>query len=251
VHEHLEDRWILSRLSYASTAITAGIEGFSFQDSINAAYAFAWNELCDWYLEAAKERLRQGDAAAQDVAYFCLDNIFRLLHPFMPFVTEELWSRLPGDRGYAMQAEWPDLQGRFADPGAEEEFQQVMAIVEEVRRHRQAAGAPPRGGELHLDGSVPNGIAMLAARLAQVELADELDEGTPLAVAPGRVSFPAAKGDGRQANEKKRLEEDLARVEAKLANPEFREKAPPEVVANLEARAEAARMALERLGTLR
>jgi len=130
VHEHLEDRWILSRLSYASTAMTAGIESFSFQDSINAAYAFAWNELCDWYLEAAKERLREGDAVAQDVAYFCLDNLFRLLHPFMPFVTEELWSRLPGDRGYAMQAQWPDLQGRFADPGAEEEFQQVMAIVE-------------------------------------------------------------------------------------------------------------------------
>jgi len=120
-----------------------------------------------------------------------------------------------------------------------------------VRRHRQAAGAPPRGGALHLEGSVPHAIATLAARLAQVDLADDVEQGTPLAAAAGRVRFPAARGDGRQEKEKRRLEEDLARVEAKLANPEFREKAPPEVVANLEARAEAARMALERLGTLR
>src|SRR5439155_1619536 len=98
--EHLEDRWILSRLSVARRDVTAGIDGFAFQDSINAAYGFAWNEFCDWYLESIKERLRAGDAAAQDVAYFCLDNLMRLLHPFMPFVTEELWSRLPGDRGY-------------------------------------------------------------------------------------------------------------------------------------------------------
>ena len=124
--------------------MTAGIDGFAFQDSINAAYGFAWNEFCDWYLESIKERLRAGDAAAQDVAYFCLDNLMRLLHPFMPFVTEELWSRLPGDRGYVMRAEWPDLLDRFVDPGAEEEFQQVTAIVEEIRGHRQAAGAPSR-----------------------------------------------------------------------------------------------------------
>ena len=82
------------RLSAASKDITDSIEGFTFQDSINAGYAFAWNEFCDWYLEA----VRRGCATVTswlDVAYFCLDSICRLLHPFMPFVTEELWSRLP------------------------------------------------------------------------------------------------------------------------------------------------------------
>jgi valyl-tRNA synthetase len=248
-HEHLEDRWILSRLSYASTAITAGIENFAFQDSINAAYSFAWNELCDWYLEAVKDRLRAGDAAAQDVAFYCLEILFRLLHPFMPFVTEELAARLPGDRGYVMQSEWPDLGGRFVDPGAEETFQQVILIVEEVRGHRQAAGAPPRGGRLYLDRSVQRNVANLAARLAQVELVDELDSATPLAVVPGRVSFPAGTGEARREKERKRLEDDLAKVEAKLANDEFRTKAPAEVVQNLVDRAEAARAALERLTT--
>ena len=245
--EHLEDRWILSRLSVAWRAITDGIEQFMFQDSINAAYGFAWNELCDWYLEAVKERLREGDAAAQDVAYFCLDNLFRMLHPCMPFVTEELWSRLPGSRDYLMRARWPELLDRFADPGAEEQFAEVIAIVEEVRGRRQAAGVTKRGGQMLLDGSVDGTVAALAARLAHVELVDDLDGATPLAAAPGRVRFPSGAGDARREKERERLENDLAKVEAKLGNADFREKAPPEVVANLEERATGIRLALERL----
>jgi valyl-tRNA synthetase len=245
--EHLEDRWILSRLSAASRAVTEGIEAFTFQDSINAAYGFAWNELCDWYLEAVKDRLDAGDAAAQDVAYYCLDNLLRMLHPFMPFVTEELWSRLPGDRDYVMKSEWPVLHDRYVDPGAEEEFAQVMAIVDEVRGHRSAAGAPKGSGTLQLEPSVSHTIARLAARLAQVELLGELDGGTALAAAPGRVAFPTGQADALSEKERKRLEDDLARLEAKLDNPQFREKAPPEVVANVEERAAGLREALERL----
>ncbi len=246
--EHLEDRWILSRLSAASKDITDGIENFTFQDSINSGYAFAWNEFCDWYLEAVKERLRDGDMVAEDVAYFCLDSICRLLHPFMPFVTEELWSRLPGQRDYLMRSGWPDFHERFVDPGAEEEFALVIGVVEEIRGHRQTSGAPPRGGKLHIDGSVNDSIVRLAARLAHVELVDGLEaRGTPLAVAPGRVSFPAGAGDAQRQKKKKRLEEDRAKIEAKLANPEFMEKAPPEVIKNLEERLAAIREALDRL----
>src|SRR6266568_4645252 len=137
VQEHLEDRWILSRLSHACGVVTAGIEAFTFQESINAAYAFAWNEFCDWYLEAIKDRLRAGDI------------------------------------------------------------------------------------------------------VAQVDLVEELDRGTPLVTAVGRVSFPAGSGDSRREKERKRLEEDLAKLEAKLANEEFQTRAPAGVVKNLEERAEA------------
>ena len=244
--EHLEDRWILSRLAFASQAITNGIENFSFQDSIASAYSFAWNEFCDWYLEAVKERLRDGDAVAQDVAYLCLDNLFRMLHPFMPFVTEELWSRLPGDRDFIMRAAWPDLEGRFTDTDAEDTFGQVMTLVEEIRAHRQSAGAPPRGGSIHLDG-VDHTVGRLVARIAYMEQVGELERGTPLASAPGRVTFPAGAGDSHRQAELKRLRDDLDKAEAKLANADFQAKAPAEVVTKLQERAVDLRAAIERL----
>jgi valyl-tRNA synthetase len=237
---------VLSRLSYACAAITAGVESFVFQDSIAAAYGFAWNEFCDWYLEAAKERLREGDAVAQNIAYFCLDNLIRMLHPFMPFVTEELWSRLPGNRDFVMRAPWPQLQDRFVDPAAEETFGEVTRIVEEVRAHRQAAGAPPRGGSLQLDGA-DRTVANLVAKLASVELVGGMEEGTPLAAVAGRVSFPAGAGDSRRQAELKRLREDLAKAEDKLANPDFRAKAPAEIVHKLEDRAADLGSAIDRL----
>ena len=170
-----------------------------------AAYAFAWNEFCDWYLEAVKERLRSGDLAAQGITLSCIDHVLRLLHPIMPFVTEELWWLLPGHRDYVMREAWPDL--RAVDPEAEETFAQVMSIVEEVRGHRQAAGAPPRGGKLFLDASTDRTVASLAARLAWTELSpDPFDEGIPLGTLPGRVSFPAASGDSsRNQGQLKRL----------------------------------------------
>ena len=247
IHEHLEDRWVLSRLSYACSAVTAGIESFTFQDSIAAVYGFAWNELCDWYLEAAKERLRAGDAVAQDIAYFCLDNLFRLIHPFMPFVSEELWSRLPGDRDFVMRAPWPELKDKFVDPDAEEVFGQVMKIVEEIRGHRQAAGAPPRGGKLQLDRSTDRVVAGLVARLSSVELVDDLDEGTPLGAAAGRVSFPAGAGDSRRSAMLTKLRADLSKTEVKLADSEFRAKAPAEIVTKLEDREAELRVAIDRL----
>jgi valyl-tRNA synthetase len=252
VHEHLEDRWIVSRLMYASSAVTAGIESFVFQDSMAAAYAFAWNEFCDWYLEAAKDRLRAGDPTAQDVAYFCLDTMLRMLHPFMPFVTEELWARTPGHLDYVMRAPWPEPDGRFVDPDSETSFGEVMTIVEEVRAHRQAAGAPSRGGSLHLEQAIDHAVATLAARLAWVELVDEMDGGTPLASVPARVTFPSGAGDSRQADAKRdaeraRLKLDLAKTEAQLANPEFLAKAPQEIVRKLEDRAAELRAAIDRL----
>ena len=246
VQEHLEDRWVVSRLSIACAAVTAGIEGFEFQDSMAAAYGFAWNEFCDWYLEAAKDRLRAGDAAAQDVAHMCLDHVFRLLHPFMPFVTEELWSLTPGHSDFVMRSTWPKLE--LVDVAAEESFGQVIRIVEEVRGHRQAAGAPPRGGTLVLEPPIDHSVASLAARLARVELVDALQDGIPLAATPGRVWFPSGgEGDSRRQAELKRLKDELEKTEARLANPDFQAKAPPEIVRKLEERAAELRAAIDRL----
>ncbi len=123
-----------------------------------------------------------------------------------------------------------------------------MSIVEEVRGHRQAAGAPPRGGTLQLDEPIDRTVAGMAARLAWVELVDDLERGTPLAAVPGRVSFPAGAGDSRRKAElRRRLIEDLEKTEAKLADPEFRAKAPEEIVRKLEDRAADLRAAIDRL----
>jgi valyl-tRNA synthetase len=194
-----------------------------------------------------KERLRSGDSVAQGIALSCLDHVLRLLHPIMPFVSEELWSLLPGSRDLLMRAPWPELQ--LADAEAEATFGQVMAIVEEVRGHRQAAGAPPRGGMLYLDASTDSTVASLASRLAWTELSPAaFDEGIPLGTLPGRVSFPVAAGDNsRSKAQLKRLMSDLERTEAQLANPEFRANAPFDVVRKLEERAAETRAAIDRL----
>src|SRR5260370_14209562 len=96
-----------SRLASAQREVTEGIEGFAFEDAMAAAYGSVWHEFCDWWLEASKERLRAGDKTAQAGARFCLDNLLRLLPPFTPFVSEELWSRLPRKRDFILPAPWP------------------------------------------------------------------------------------------------------------------------------------------------
>ena len=123
-----------------------------------------------------------------------------------------------------------------------------MAIVEEVRGHRQAAGAPPRGGKLFLDASTDPNVASLAARLAWTELtSDELADGTPLGILPGRVKFPEGAGDSRREAQLKRLSSDLEKTQAQLANPEFRANAPFDVVRKLEERAAEIRAGIDRL----
>jgi valyl-tRNA synthetase len=246
----IEDRWILSRLASAQREVTDGIEGFVFQDSINAAYGFAWNEFCDWWLESAKERLREGDATALAVALFCLDNLLRLLHPFMPFVTEELWSRLPGERDFIMRAPWPEDMHRYVDGQAEVEFETLMQMVDEIRSYRKTiAGAPAKGGAVMLLESLATDWVQALALLGKVAVVDELPPGKVFALGAGSIVFPTVAAADPAATAKKRaeLQKELDRVLAKLDNPEFRAKAPEAVVADQEARAEDLRAEIDRL----
>jgi valyl-tRNA synthetase len=244
------DRWILSRLQFAVDAATRGIEDYAFQGSVGAVYDFAWHEFCDWYLEAAKPRLAGGDPAARAVALRVLDVLMRLLHPFMPFVTEELWHRLPGERDFLVRTEWPAGDPRRRDLDAEREVERMIGLVEEVRVARKAAGAVERGGRLVLERPVAPELAETAARLARVELADRLSgEGTVLAAVAARVEFPAQRLDeGGRSREVERLRKELARAEAKLANADFVAKAPPTVVDRVRAQAAELAAAIERLG---
>ena len=248
--ELIEDRWILSRLAAASTDITRGIEEFTFQNSIGAAYTFAWNEFCDWWLEAAKDRLRDGDPAALGIAVFCLDNLFRLLHPFMPFVTEELWSRMPGHGDFLMRTRWPADLTRYGDGQAEFEFESLMQAVEEIRSSRKTVpGAPTKGGAVKLsEPAEPDWVRVLAV-LGRVSVVDELPPGNPYGLTEGLIVFPTAAAADPAVIARKRadLHKELDRVLAKLDNPEFRAKAPETVIAEQETRAEELRAAIERL----
>ena len=244
------DRWILSRLHATIAATGRGIDEFTPQTSISALYDFAWHDFCDWYLEAAKPRLRDGDPAARAVSLHVLDVLLRLLHPFMPFVTEELWHRLPGDRDFLVREAWPEADDRFAAPDAEARLARVIALVEEIRRARQAAGAPRRGGRLRFEQPVEPAVADLIAELAAVEPAAELAAaGVALTELPARLELPAAEVDASaQAAARERLERERERSRAKLDNPDFLARAPEAVVEKERARLAEVEDALARIG---
>ena len=247
----IEDRWILSRVASAQREITDGIEGFAFQDSMDAVYGFAWKEFCDWWLEASKERLRAGDKTAQAVALFCLDSLLRLMHPFMPFVTEEIWSRLPGERDFIMRAAWPEDLHRYVDGQAEVEFERLMDTVNEIRSYRMTVpGAPKKGGAVRLSAPADPDWERALSLLGQVALVEDLPPGKELALIEGSVVFPAvaAADPAVTAKKKAELQKDLDRVQAKLDNPEFRAKAPESVIAEQEARSEELKASIDRLG---
>ena len=243
------DRWILSRLQRTVESAGRGIEDFEPQIAISAIYDFAWHDFCDWYLEAIKPRLRDADPAARAVSLHVLDVLFRMLHPFMPFVTEELWHRLPGDRDLVMRQTWPAADARFRDPDAEARVEELIALVEEIRRARQAAAAPGRGGRLKLEQPWGPESAALAAELAGVQLVEELaGQGIALAEVAARVEFPALGVEpDTQTATRERLLRELQRSLAKLANEDFVAKAPESVVDRERRRAADLQEALERL----
>ena len=248
--ELIEDRWMLSRLASAQREITEGIEGFAFQDSMAAGYGCAWNEFCDWWLEAAKERLRAGDAAAQSIAVFSIDTLLRLLHPFMPFVTEELWSRLPGKRSFLVHAEWPEDLHSYVDGQAEVDFERLMDTVYEIRSYRKTIpGAPMKGGAVKLTQEGDPDWERALALIGAVVVVSDLPPGKPLGLAEGSVVFPevGAADPATTARKRAEVEKDLERVKAKLSNPEFLAKAPPEVIAKQQERAVELTAALDRL----
>ena len=264
------DRWILSRLASVTEQADALFEEFEFGKLSEVLYHFAWDEYCDWYLELAKVTLASGDEAAADrtraVLGYLLDRLLRLLHPLIPFVTDELWTALTGKDSVVVAA-WP---GRLApgagagepharrDPEAEAEIASLIRLVTQVRRFRSDQGLRP--GQ------------RVAARLAGLER-------TPLAGHEAsirallRLSAPdggfaptgSVQSEGVTVEldtagaidvdaERRRLEKDLAaaaaevdRTQRKLGNPGFTAKAPADVIEKTRQRLAAAQAEAEAL----
>jgi valyl-tRNA synthetase len=129
----LEDRWILSRLNGAIRGTTAAINEFRIADVATGLYQFFWSDLCDWYLEIAKARIKAGDAVVQGVLVYCLETALKLLHPVMPFVTEEIWSKLPGRTSMLVDAPWPALEESRIEEAAESQLGVIQAVTSAIR----------------------------------------------------------------------------------------------------------------------
>jgi valyl-tRNA synthetase len=277
----LADRWILARLQRAVNETVEALEAFRFNDAANTVYQFVWNEFCARYIELSKEALEGQDAdaraAAQVVLVHCLKSIYLLLHPFMPFITEELWGVL---RQRVAARAWPDsiMEGRYpavgpVDEAAERDFTPVLGIIDAIRNirgemHIADKIALGQGGAVHVAVADPATHALLEAgesrrvcRLANVEnLRVHLAAATPrvpqsaVGVGPGfEVRVPLAgvidvgAETSRVDKELAKVDADLRLIEGKLSNPSFVARAPAEVVEKDRARVEELRTTRQKL----
>jgi valyl-tRNA synthetase len=228
--------------------VTDAIVGYRFNDAANAAYRFVWNIYCDWYLELAKPLLTGADSAAkaetQAMVAFVRDEILKLLHPFMPFITEELWA-VTGRHGAMLAlSAWPQLSG-LADDKAEAEIGWVIDLVTAIRSVR---------AEMNMTAQIPLVLAGASAetraraerwaefikrlaRVSEISSAVAAPPGSVQLVVRGEVAALPLKGvidlaaeRARLTKEMQKAEADIARVDAKLGNANFMARAPEEVV---------------------
>jgi valyl-tRNA synthetase len=238
----VEDRWILSRLQQVIGDTAARIESYDFSHAALGLYDFVYGELCDWYLEAVKPRLA---AAAQtpDVELiatllYVLRTTVELSHPVIPFVTEELWSFL-GDGGLLAGARWPDADPSLIDRDAEIELERLIEAVTLVRGWRDSVNAAPGmllSARVEADGY--ESTAGLLANLARLQLDGDSDAAPVASIALPCGTIEVLSSEGldlaaaarRRAAAREKLDGEIARVQAKLANASFVERAPAEVV---------------------
>ncbi|MBX3428778.1 MAG: valine--tRNA ligase [Hyphomonadaceae bacterium] len=264
--EQTVNKWIVGETAKAAAAVTRELEARRFNEAAGALYRFVWNVYCDWYLEFIKPLLNGEDEAAKTetrrTAAWVLDQILILLHPFMPFITEELWTRL-GEfgakrRGMLIVEAWPDLNADLIDADAEAEIEWMVRLIEETRSTRSELNVPA-GAKIPLlligaDDATQSRLERyqdLIDRMARLEYSTSADaapkgsvtfvlDGSTVALPlEGVVDLPAESA--RLAKEIGKLEGEIGKMDAKLGNASFVEKAPEEVVDELrERRADAA-----------
>ncbi|MDD3993207.1 MAG: valine--tRNA ligase [Desulfobacteraceae bacterium] len=251
----LPQRWILSRLARVSQEVTAALDEYRFNEAAASVYNFLWHEFCDWFLEASKADLYNDadpvrQATARQVLWRVLHDALILLHPFIPFVTEEIWSHLPGAQGLLMQARWPtrDLEIE-ADPAVENDMGLVMGVITGIRNIRGEMNIAP-GVSLAAQIQAPNPETRSLLEIQQ-PLISQLSRLKALTVSPpgarprsaataivdGAAVYVSLEGVIDLDKETERLTKELTKVakdmgslSKKLNNEDFLAKAPAEVV---------------------
>ncbi|MCI1955516.1 MAG: valine--tRNA ligase [Oscillospiraceae bacterium] len=245
----LEDQWILDSFNNTAKEVTDNLEHFELGIAAQKLYDFLWDEFCDWYIEISKIRLNSGDEAeaqsARRVLVWVMSSTMQLLHPFMPYITEEIWQALPHGGESIMVSRWPEFDEAHCFPEAAEEMHRIMDAVRAVRNRRAEMNVPPsRRTHLYLAAASPETFRKgtpILKRLAwanKVEIGKEfrLDGAVTIVTPDAKLYIPTDELVDRKA-ELARLTKELesakkqqATAQAKLRNQQFLAKAPANVV---------------------
>ncbi|MBA4024747.1 MAG: valine--tRNA ligase, partial [Gordonia sp.] len=259
------DRWILDRLEEVRADVDAGFEAYEFSKACEALFHFAWDEFCDWYLELAKVQFARGDeaatAATKLVLGTVLDSLMRMLHPFMPFVTEVLWKTLTGGESVVI-ADWPEASGEAVDLTARHRVEDTQRLITEIRRFRSDQGVKDsQRVAVQLEGLAEAGLTAqrdYLDSLARLDPADADFSATATIEVRLRDTTVVVRIDTSGTidveAERRRLTKDLATNEkelagttAKLGNEQFLSKAPDAVVDKIRGRQQVARDEVARI----
>jgi valyl-tRNA synthetase len=247
------NRWIVSELALASEQVAAAVEDYKFNEAANLLYHFAWGTFCDWYLEFIKPVLAEGNEAEQAetraTCAWVLGQLLHMLHPFMPFITEEMWENLTeGKGGRLISAAWPHVPDAARDGDARAEMDWVVRLISTIRTVRAEMNVPA-GAKIPLvvkDGNATTrarlakhmtalerlarieGVSELSGALPKGAVSAVLDEATLILPLAGIIDVAAEKT--RLAKEIAKAEGEISKIEKKLGNPGFVAKAPEEVV---------------------
>ena len=270
----IEDKWVLSKLNTLIREVTENMDAYELGVASAKVYDFIWDTYCDWYIELTKTRLysenEQSKLAAQRVLVYVLDQILRLLHPFMPFITEEIWQAIPHEGKFIMASDWPVWRDELAFPQDEESMELIKDAITAIRARRAEMNVPPsKKAQLTvstLERAVfEQGIPFLKrlAYASDVTVEGVTDAGSDDAMTAqgmvtvtthaARLFMPLAelvdleKEKARIEKELKKNRAELDKLEAKLGNPGFVNKAPAHVVEAEQDRAEKLRALLAKL----
>ncbi len=249
----LPDQWILSRLNKAVAEVSAHMEDGDFGMAANKIYDFAWSEFCDWYIELSKGRLMGEDEEqkrnVRGVLLYVLEGLLKLLHPFMPFLTEEVYQHLPEHDGMLILARWPEVKAEYAFETEERQMEGLMEIIRAIRNLRSEMNVQA-GRRTHVtlipDAGWESTLAIAEPYLQRLAYASDVAIGGKDALAGEKVvSAVCAAGEiriplgdlvdlqkelARLEKERKNLEGEIARAQGKLNNPGFLSKAPAQLV---------------------
>ncbi len=253
-----EDKWILHTLNNVAKEVNENLEKFELGIALSKIYDFIWNSYCDWYIELCKARLQsEGETAqnARQVLIYVLDKILKLLHPFMPFITEEIWQTIPHDtEGKTVMLEkYPEYDPSLDFPSEAEEMMKVMEAITAIRTQRNEMNVPPsKKAKLFIATAIPetfsNGEQFFKklASASEVEISDsfDIDGAVTVVTSDAKIYIPMEELVDKEAElkrlnkELKQVEKMLAQDEGKLNNPGFMSKAPEKVIEKIKGQAE-------------